>query len=238
MRKIILSHICLYFVFSKAYALPLLWVVPFVFDLGILLFTFLSGAITSLIFILLKKIKICIFIMVVLWIISFWYLINLIWIKSFLDINLDFYISFWYFYIISIVFFIFYLFYILDKDFKIYLLIFFIFILWININLINEVLILKNEYDSIITNINSKVDKPIVFTADTILNNIIASGEFKYYYKWIEDNCRVSVSFHQYEEKYWSFQKKAKKDLELNMYIWVSVIQENGFSLCKNMIDM
>ncbi|NDK07625.1 hypothetical protein EOM39_00085 [Candidatus Gracilibacteria bacterium] len=237
MKKIILFYFIFYLLVNKTYALPLLGVVPVVFDFSILIIVFFIGFLSTLLFYFIKKIKILIYLLSILFIILNIYLINIIGISGFLDINLDIFgFNLKYLFIVIIVFpEIVFIFFMLKKKYIVLFLL--LLIIPININLINDTLDLKNRYEFIISSLNKRVNNTIKFDSHLVLNNIIASRDINYIYQGKKHICRFSISYYLHTG---SMKDKIEKDVlkekKINLYVgFYDQFEER--KLCKNLIE-
>lgn len=237
MKKIILFYIFFYLLVNKTYALPLLWVVPVVFDFSILIIVFLIWFFSTAFFYLLKKIKIFIYILFLLFIILNIYLIYMIGLSWFFDINLNiFWFNFKYIFLVIVVFpeLLFLFFQLKNKYIVLFLL---LLIIPININLLKDTIDLKNKYDNIISSLNKRVNYSIKFDSPLILNNIIASRDINYIYQGEKHICRVSLSYYEHTSDMLSrVEKNNFKGDKINLYYWY-YDKKNERELCRSLIE-
>lgn len=240
MKRIIIFYTALFFIFERAYAIPILWAVPFVLDLTILVVVFSLWIINILIFYFIKKIKILNIILYVAFLVLNFYLLFLIWFNNFININLEIlWYNFKYIYLLFFVFWILIIFTIIFNKLYTYLSILLLILLPIPVvyHLLGDVLELKNHYEYTIDSLNKKVNNSIVFVSPLILNNIIVSRDIKYIYEWNSHICRFSLSYYLHEEDMKRAQKSwVSKTDKINLYVWY-YDNRNEWKLCKDLIQ-
>lgn len=240
MKKIIIFYTSLFFIFEKAYAIPILWAVPFVLDLSILLVVFSLWVINILIFYFIKKIKILYILLYIIFLALNFYILFLIWLDNFININLEISgYSLKYIYLLFSVFWILTIFTIVFNKLYTYLSILLLILLPIPVSyhLLDDILDLKNHYDRVVESLNNRVNNTIVFTSPLILNNIIVSRDMKYIFEWNNHICRFSLSYYLHEEemkraqKYW-----VSKTDKINLYVGF-YDNRKEWQLCKDLIQ-
>ena len=95
---------------------------------------------------------------------------------------------------------------------------------------------LKNRYDVIIEKLNNKVNNSIQFTSDLILNNILVSRDFIYFYEGKQRECRITLSYYKHTNSLWAYATNAPKTSEIHLYTWLSE-RINWISLCRYLIE-
>lgn len=240
MKKIIIFYTVLFFIFEKAYAIPILWAVPFVLDLSILLVVFSLWIINILIFYFIKKIKILYVLLYIIFLVFNFYILFLIWLDNFININLEISgYSLKYIYLLFSVFWILTIFTIVFNKLYTYLSILLLILLPIPVSyhLLDDILDLKNHYDKVVKSLNNRVNNTIVFTSPLILNNIIVSRDLKYIFEWNNHMCRFSLSYYLHEEEMKRAQKSwVSKTDKINLYVWF-YDNRSEWQLCKDLIQ-
>lgn len=222
MKYIVLFLILFFVTYKNTFALPFLWVVPFVFDLGILLYTWVWILLSGGLYFLCKyKERILIFSsLITLWLV--WYLYFLVGYWQWKMINLQvwwFFIDYEYIIYVSCLWFIVWFFLYLKWRVLFFLMFIHSILLLSTISLLYSVYTLNIQFKALESKFSLVVNNSLEDISPQILNNIFISQDYKYESEGILHLCRITLSYYTHKWNYTSYVREAYKTDELNLYI-------------------
>lgn len=208
---------------DKAFAIPFLGVVPFVFDLSIFLIVSFLWILNWVIFYIFKNIKLLTLLLLATITILVITLLYLIWLDDLININLNLRFNIWYIYILVMFIFIIYIMFLYKAKF-IYILLLSLLFIPLNVNLLYDTITLKLKYDE---NFNRLLEnEDIEFTSNLTFNNIIISRDFLLYKDWVISECRLWFSYYIHTAS-----------MPANMIIWERWDDINIYGWCRDLLS-
>lgn len=211
--------------YSFTYAIPFVAAVPFIFELWVLLYSFIALCCTTLVIWFYKNIKTTFFFFSFLLSISYIFLIFLISWEQFRLIHISFISGdILYLYILTIFLLFFFFLGLISWYKQITFYAYFIIILSllflsvIQISLFYDIYILNSNYEKLIDKIYEE-DYVIEDFSRKQLNSIFVSQDFQLSKEETSLHCRVTLSPYLHTE--WPYQAYANKTQSLRLYLWL-----------------
>lgn len=232
LKKVILLVTIFFVTYSSVNAIPFLGAVPFIFELGVLVYSFSFLVFSSLFFYYIKHIRVFVLCIGCVVLFSFLALNIYIWWDEVLLIHLAFeqgnihYVTMCG---LSALVFVIVLFTFKNKYAHLFLQWVWIFVLVVNVSLFHAIIDLDLKFDRLVDEFNTLVDWSAQESSDKTLNNIIVSQDFKYSYKWEDEICRLSLSY--FIHNWWPYSVVAEKSSVIQLLTWLDDGQ------CRNILN-
>lgn len=222
MRRIVLFFLFFFVFYRAVFALPLLGVIPFVFELSVLLYSAICILISGAFFHLLKYVKAFSFLLILTsWVSSgilYFWIGSIQWNMIHVDIS-GFPVLYSYLLSGLILFILLGIFLFWKKNTSLWIYVGTFLILLINCSLLSSVWTLNSKFVDLVHTFDTFVGWSLVEVSPKILNNIFVSWTFKYKKDNIHHLCRITLSY--YIHAWNSYAREAEKSSELRLYTWL-----------------
>lgn len=218
-RTCVLALVFFFFAYKSVFAVPFLWVIPFVFEIGILAYTFGIMFLSSLVFFYFRYIRFFSYLLIFISFATSIYLCVFVSWSQLQMIHLAFdfgnpqYITLASIYLVICILLVWF---VKKVYIAVFLQVFSILFIMINISLLYSSIELNAKFDYLIDSFNKSVDNSLIVKTEKIRNHIFISQDFSYQFEGEQRDCRVTISY--YLHTWEAYQKEAPRIDELQLY--------------------